>query len=165
MNCTKILDTVYEYAGGEPMPLSVKLWVGLHLLVCPGCAQEVERFEVTRDILRSEFLPPAPGLEDSVMARIAAGQEEPAAFDGEEIPAHAIEIPGPVSTRGWVIVGLITMTSLVTTFFGMDFGKVAHNAGVSFLLPVGITVGIVLTSYGALFIGSHLKELSERFGL
>jgi hypothetical protein len=35
----------------------------------------------------------------------------------------------------------------------------------SFLLPVGITVGIVLTSYGALFIGGHLKELSERFRL
>jgi hypothetical protein len=35
----------------------------------------------------------------------------------------------------------------------------------SYLLPVGITIGIVLTSYGALFIGSHLKELSERFGL
>ena len=35
----------------------------------------------------------------------------------------------------------------------------------SFLLPVGITIGVVLTTYGALFIGSHLKELSERFGL
>jgi hypothetical protein len=35
----------------------------------------------------------------------------------------------------------------------------------SFLLPVGITFGIVLTSYGALFIGSHLEEFSERFGL
>jgi hypothetical protein len=30
---------------------------------------------------------------------------------------------------------------------------------------VGITIGIVLTCYGALFIGSHLKELMERFGL
>jgi len=30
---------------------------------------------------------------------------------------------------------------------------------------MGITIGIILTTYGALFIGSHLKQLSERFGL
>jgi hypothetical protein len=45
----------------------------------------------------------------------------------------------------------------------MDFIKVADTQGSSFLLPVGITIGAVLTGYGALFIGSHLKELSSRF--
>jgi hypothetical protein len=33
------------------------------------------------------------------------------------------------------------------------------------MIPIGITIGIMLTGYGALFIGSHLKEFSERFGL
>jgi hypothetical protein len=47
----------------------------------------------------------------------------------------------------------------------MDFEKVAHRQGSSFLIPVGITIGVVVTGYGALFIASHLKELSERFGL
>ena len=158
MSCTKILDKVYEYGGGEDMSLLIQLRIGFHLLICPNCAQEVERFEVTRDILRSDFLPPAPeGLEDSIMALVAAREETTA--------AEVFEAPGGLSTRGWAIAGLIVMVSLVTAFFGLNFERIAHEAGMSFLLPVGITIGIVLTSYGALFIGSHLKEFSERFGL
>jgi hypothetical protein len=47
----------------------------------------------------------------------------------------------------------------------MDFIHIAQEQGLSFLLPLGITVGVVLTCYGALFIGSHLKELSKHFNL
>ena len=168
MSCTKILDKVYAYTGEDPrsedsMPLLTQLQVGLHLLICPDCAQAVERFEVSRDILREDFLPPAPCFEDSIMALIAAEEGESlAALEAEEAGEL---IPGGLSTRGWVIAGIVILVSLATAFFGMDFNRVARAAGMSFLLPVGITIGIVLTSYGALFIGSHLKELSERFGL
>jgi hypothetical protein len=158
MNCEKILDKVYEYAGGEPMPLLVQIQISLHLLLCPNCAQEVERFEVTRDILHNEFLPPAPGLEDMIMAKIAAGEEM-------ETAAEQAAAPAGISTRGWVVAGFIILVSLVTAFFGFEFNRIALDAGMSFMLPMGITIGCVLTSYGALFIGSHLKELSERFGL
>jgi hypothetical protein len=159
MSCSKILDAVYEYSGkGEPMPPLLQIQVALHTIICPDCAQEIERFEVCRDILREDFLPSSPGFEDSVMALIANEEEQP---ETEEVFAA----PGGLSTRGWIIAGLIILISLPTAFFGMDFNKIAHEAGMSFLLPVGITIGIVLTSYGALFIGSHLKELSERFGL
>jgi len=57
------------------------------------------------------------------------------------------------------------MVSLITAFFGLDFKNLASESGISFLLPMGITIGIILTTYGALFISSHLNELSERFGL
>jgi hypothetical protein len=156
MSCEKILDKVYEYSGDpDAMPLLTRIRIGLHLLVCPDCAQEVERFEVCRDILHSEFLPPAPDLEDAVMAMISA----------EENEAEEAELPGGFSTRGWIIAGLVMLVSLATAFFGLDFNRVALAAGMSFMIPVGITIGIALTCYGALFIGSHLKELTERFGL
>ena len=158
MSCSKILDAVYEYSGGEPMPLLLQIQIGLHTMICPDCAQEIERFEVCRDILREDFLPASPDLEDSIMAMIAKEEGQP---EAEETFA----VPGGLSTRGWIIAGLIILISLTTAFFGMDFNRIAREAGMSFLLPVGITIGIVLTSYGALFIGSHLKELSERFGL
>jgi len=156
MSCEKILDKVYEYSGDpDAMPLVTRIRIGLHLLVCPDCAQEVERFEVCRDILHSEFLPPAPDLEDAVMAIISA----------EENEMEEAELPGGFSTRGWVIAGLVMLVSLATAFFGLDFNRVALAAGMSFMIPVGITIGIVLTCYGALFVGSHLKEFTERFGL
>jgi hypothetical protein len=155
MSCAEILDKVYEQ---DKMGLLTRISVGLHLLFCPDCAEVVERFEICKEILRTEFLPPAPDIEDSVMAAISAG--DAVQTEGCEMEAH-----GGFSTKGWIIAGLVMLVSLATAFFGMDFNKVALAAGVSFMIPVGITIGIVLTCYGALFIGSHLKELTERFGL
>jgi hypothetical protein len=155
MSCAKILDIVYEQ---EDMSLFNRIRVGLHLLVCPDCAQEVERFEVCRDILNNDFMFPAPDLENAVMSMISA--EEDGITEGCEA-----EVPGGFSTRGWIIAGLVMLVSLATVFLGLEFNKVAFIAGMSFTIPIGITIGIALTSYGALFIGSHLKMLSERFGL
>jgi len=160
MNCSKILDVVYEYSGND-MPIFSQIQVWLHTMLCPDCAEKIERLENTRYVMRNDFFPSSPGcgswssIEDSIMAKIAAGEEE---------TEHSA-VPGGFSTRGWVITGLVILISLATVFFGLDFQKIANETGMSFLLPVGITIGIVLTVYGAFFIGSHLKELSERFGL
>jgi hypothetical protein len=166
MNCSKVLDMVYEYSGGDPdredpMPLLNQIQIWLHTIICPACAQEIERYQVTRDIMREDFFPSSPELEDAIMARIA-GEEE---LNAQEPYAAADIAAGGLSFRGWAIAGLIILISLATSFFGLDFQKVADETGISFLLPVGITIGIVLTTYGAFFIGSHLKELSERFDL
>ena len=147
----------------DSMPLLTRIHIGLHLIICPDCAQEVERFEVCRDILHSDFFPAsvldaAPALEDTVMAMAAAGEDKNA-------EQETAEISGGFSTRGWVIAGLAMLVSLATLFFGLDFNKVAVTAGMSFMIPIGITIGMALTCYGALFVGSHLKEFSERFGL
>jgi len=156
MSCEKILDRVYEM---KAMSLLTRIRIGLHLIVCPDCAQEVERFEVCREVLHSEFFPPAPaGIEDTVMAMVAAEEDE-------IVAAEEARTPGGFSTRGWIIAGVVMLVSLATVFFGLDFNKVAIAAGLSFMIPIGITIGMALTCYGALFIGSHLKELSERFGL
>ena len=168
MSCSKIWEMVYEYSGDDPqtessqtsglIPLFNQIRIWLHTLHCPDCAREIERYEMCRNIFREDFFPPSPGLEDSIMAAIAA-EEKPTKT--EEIFA----VPAGLSTRSWVIAGLVIFISLATVFFGLDFQKLALETGMSFLLPVGITIGIVLTTYGALFIGSHLKEFSERFGL
>jgi len=157
MSCSKIMDLVYENYG-SPVPILSQLHVWLHTLVCRNCAQEIENLEASRVILREDFFPPSPELENSIMAMIAAEEEQ-----AEAEKFHTA--PGGLSTRGWVIAGLIIFISFATAFFGFDFQKLADESGMSFMLPMGITIGIVLTSYGALFIGSHLKELSERFGL
>ncbi|MDR0501993.1 MAG: peptidoglycan-binding protein [Treponema sp.] len=170
MNCSKISDIVYEYSGNEPdgenaMPFLNQLQVWFHTLICPDCAREIEKLELSRRVMREDFLPSSAvlpdgrswqSIEDSIMARINAQ---------EETDAQTYAVPGGLSTRGWVIAGVIIMVSLVTAFFGLDFKNIAAETGTSFLLPVGIVIGTVLTTYGALFIGSHLKELTERFDL
>jgi hypothetical protein len=154
------MDLVYEYSGSEyapeeSMPLFSQLQVWLHTFFCTDCAEKIERLEAARYIMREDFFSSSPmGLEDSIMEKIALEKD---------IEPYAV--PGGISTRGWVIAGLIIFISLGTAFFGLDFQKIAHETGKSFLLPVGITVGIILTVYCVFFIGSHIKELTERFDL
>jgi uncharacterized integral membrane protein len=128
----------------------------LHAFFCPQCAQEIERFEFSRDILRNDFFPSAPNFEEAVMLQIR--EEAPA-----DLPAREIEMG--ITFSGWVVTGIILLVSLVSSFFGTDFVKIVKFEGNSFLLPVGITIGAALSCYGALFIASHLEELARRFGL
>ena len=127
-----------------------------HMLFCGRCAAGFKRLENARKALKMDYLPLSPDFEDAVMLRIYAEE----AFEKDPV-----EIPGGVSTRGWVIAGCVVVVSLATVFFGKDFAIVANSHGSSFLLPLGIITGVVVAGYGSLFIGSHIKELSERFHL
>jgi len=152
MSCERILEKVYERKSLCGLD---RLHVALHLFVCPDCAAKAERFRLCGEVLAEDFLPAPPGLEDSVMAAIAE----------EEGALEEAAVPGGFSLGGWVVAGLVLLVSLTTIFFGMEFNNMALAAGMSFMIPIGITVGIVLSSYGALLIASHLKKLSERFDL
>jgi hypothetical protein len=149
------MDKVFESDG--PLSVLARLEILIHRFRCPRCAQKIKALEMTQDLMETDFFPPSPGLEETIMT----------VLQGEgllEIPGAAPNAQG-VSFRGWVITGLIIVVSLASSFFGLDFAEVSADHGSSFLLPVGLTIGIVVTGYGALFIGSHLKELSARFRL
>jgi hypothetical protein len=171
--CRSIRDKIYDSIGEESMPVLVHLEISLHLLFCSRCAEELKNLETVRELMRNGFLPSAPGIEDAIMAKLPenTGAWEPAGIPADEgisfigdPPVH-FEFSASPPFRGWVIIGIIILVSLSTVFFGLDFENIARSQGSSFLIPVGITIGVVLTCYGALFIASHLKELSDRFGL
>jgi len=107
-----------------------------------------------REIMKNDFFPPSPMLELSIMQRI---KEEEITENNEAYPAF--------SFKSWVIIGLFVLISLSSTFFGLNFEKIANLVGFSFLLAISITIGIFVTCYCAFFIGSHLKELSNRLGI
>ena len=155
MDCQTVLDSAYESEKDSPLSILAQVRIDLHLLCCPACARELKNLRRIEEIMKADFLPPSPDFGDLLMERV---YEETAMEEATDAPAG-------FSLRGWVITGVIVLLSLSTAFFGMNFVEIANAEGSSFLLPVGITIGVVLTCYGALFIGSHLKELSSRFGL
>jgi hypothetical protein len=147
------MEKIIEF-DGDKLPPMIRLKLALHLLVCGRCSTEIRRYEAARDLLKIGFFPPVPEFEGIIMEKIY--REE-----GEALT----ETAGGISFRSWVITGLIVVFSLSTSFLGIGFGKIAAREGSSFLLPLGLTIGTIVSAYGALFIGSHLKELSERFRL
>ena len=155
MNCSKIMEMVYD---DNDISLLSQLQTGFHAFFCPSCAREIELYHEARSAMKEDFFSSPSSnswaeIENSIMVKVETEEEAPCS------------VPGILSTRGWIISGLIILISLVTVFFAFDFKHLASESGMSFLLPIGITIGIILTTYGAFFIGSHLKELSERFGL
>jgi hypothetical protein len=156
-----ILDKIYDFSMKSPDDCSVsflnRLEIALYIVFSSRYAARYLRLGAVREILRSDFFPPVPEIEDSIMERINADAVE--MLREERNPAYE------VSFRGWVITGLVVLISLTASLFGMDFVRMIPNDVSSFLLPIGITIGVIVTVYGALFIGSHLKELSERFRL
>jgi len=141
----------------ENVPVFYQIRVDLHLLLCPHCSDELNKLKVIKEIMMNDFLFQSPELEGVIMEKINDGQIE------EESENNYI--PAGFSFRSWVIIGFLVLFSLSSTFLGYNFLQIANEEGLSFLLPIGLTIGIVLTCYGAIFIGSHLKELSSRFGI
>jgi hypothetical protein len=144
MNCDKAMNAVYGEWGTESLSFLNRLGVRLHLLRCPRCAAQAALLQNARALMRESFPLPPADLEERIMRAVNA----------EEPVAESPEIAG-VSFRSWVVVGLIVLLSLSSSFFREGAPP----------LHIGITVGAVLTAYGAIFIGSHLKELTERFNL
>jgi len=152
MKCEDVTNKLWDQWGDEEGSFIDKVMITLHLARCPRCAEEARRLGFLRGFLGGAFFPPAPSLP--VMELLP----------WDEVCGEAWE-EGGVSTRRWVLTGCFVLLSLGSAFFGMDFVRVAGFHGASFLVPVGITVGVVLTCYGALFIASHLEEFSVRFNL
>ncbi|AEF83885.1 hypothetical protein TREPR_3423 [Treponema primitia ZAS-2] len=156
MTCHEVMDRVYEADGGENPPLVTQLRMQIHFFFCPRCSREFEKLQIARGLLGESFFPPSPSLEDAIMAQLA---------QIEEVPEEEYYGVAGVSFRSWVITGLVILLTLSTVFLGMDFLKPSYDWQSSLLLPVGITIGAIVTAYGAIFIGSHLKELTDRFNM
>jgi hypothetical protein len=156
MKCNDVLDVVY---GEDDVPsLGKRLSLAFHIIFFFFFASHLEKYEEARLFLRTGFFSPAPDFSDSIMNRVYHAE-----FD-YETDEQLIEAGG-FSVKGWVIAGIALLLSLSAVFFAQDFISIARDQGSSFLLPMGILTGIVITGYGALFIGSHLKEFSDRFKL
>ncbi|MDR0552401.1 MAG: hypothetical protein LBG72_10420 [Spirochaetaceae bacterium] len=145
-----------EYCGaysGIPLYMALRFWA--HAFVCKKCAEKKRRVLLADRVLHSLYLPtPSANCEDTVMAAVLAED------------AEAAKESDYFSLRGWAIAGIVIVASLLSVYFNMDFCGIAASAqGESFILPLAITIGAVITIYGALLIGSHLEPICRKLGI
>jgi hypothetical protein len=159
MTCSRAMDIFLNEDGGPSTSFIDYIGAGLHMLRCSRCRHELARVEETLDLMRTDFLPKAPDLSDTVMAAI---QKEVAAAADKAVDESAEEI---MPLRNWVLAGLTIFASLAISPLGAAFNRLVLSLGSDLILPIALTLGAVITAYCALFIASHLEELAERFGL
>ncbi|MDR1429007.1 MAG: peptidoglycan-binding protein [Spirochaetaceae bacterium] len=165
MRCGDIVNWVIEHDGDEDVSFLRRLLIDAHIFFCPRCARELRRWQLGRDLLSASCQDPAltiggfelPDISGAVMGDILAesGETPDTASGGAEV----------LSFRRWVVAGCVIVVSLVSVFFCFDFTELSAASGLSLMIPMGVTIGIIISAYSALFIGSHLKELSQRFRL
>jgi hypothetical protein len=158
IDCNNVLNNVYESENDSFLPILTQIQIRIHLLLCPDCARELKNLRDLEGIMKTDFFPPSPDFGELLMERLYDETDETCIKEKMAVSAG-------FSFRSWVIIGFFLLLALLSSFFGMNFVEIANSEGLSFLLPIGITIGLAVTCYGALFIGSHLKELSSRFGL
>ncbi|MDR1231986.1 MAG: hypothetical protein LBK61_11385 [Spirochaetaceae bacterium] len=157
MRHSTVIEKIYE---NESFSFFERLSIAFHLLRCKRCIRDLARYENAREIMRGEFFADeGESVADYVMSMI--GKEERAV-----VPNPLADLPPEIlPIRNWIVSGVIIISALTTSFFGMDFNSLVHDFGNNFTIPLAITIGTVITAYIALFIGKHLKKLSELFGL
>lgn len=159
MTCDRAMDLFMEGNDGERVPFIRSALARLHLLRCRKCSAEVQRLNRALELMRADFLPKANDSIDPIMAAVRMEVAAQAARAVDEDAAT------PVSTRNWAVGGLFIFASLAVFPLGQASGWLVRLFGSDLTFPIALTLGVVLTAYCALFIGSHLDELSERFGL
>ena len=154
LDCCTVIKNVHE-SDENNFSIFTQILIKIHLLFCSDCTEKLKNLRFLENTMKIDFFPPAPGIEESVMTQLY-----------KEIDKEMeTEVPIGFSIRSWVIVGFFVLFSLSSSFLSINFINIANAEGLSFLLPISITIGMVLTCYGALFIGSHLKELTTHFKL
>lgn len=143
MKCENFMDAYTALDNGERPSLSLRL----HLRSCPRCRREAALMEEKLSSLRRDAaLPDAPDRTREIMARISAGD----VTYGRSVPLY-----------NWVSGELIIIVSIVLARFSDSLVWMNGYFGMNLEIPFNIVLGVVLTVYSSLFIGSHMKEIKS----
>ncbi|GMO46677.1 MAG: hypothetical protein Ta2B_28380 [Termitinemataceae bacterium] len=171
MKCETIQDYLFQlmFAGNEREEICFqrfvkRLLITLHLLHCENCGEFKRVIGKTSEIMASDFLPQSEvntEVSDAVMNII--NRQNSTIADLRPQQSWSEPDTDTFSLQTWVVSGLIIMISLLSAYFSINL--LSSQEILDFIVPIAITIGSVITAYGAIFIGTHLKELSKRFGI
>jgi hypothetical protein len=125
----------------------IPLEIRLHILFCPLCRMEINRL---RDFFISlrDYAPYSikEDLTDSVMRFI---QE-----DDVDSVQH-------ISSRTWLIAGFVLLASNFIIQYSDSLRWLKTHFGRDLEIPLHIIMGLMISVYAVIFIGTHLEELKR----
>jgi len=147
--CRYVQDNLIYLEADEYQPLRIRL----HLLFCPNCRKEAARMaSLLADMRSFEPVPEDFDMTYCIMRSILALHSN--------VPIEAKN----VSMLKWIAAGLLILFSMVVVRFSKTYIWIKAAYGDYFEAPMYLVFGIILTVYIALFIASHIDELSHFTG-
>lgn len=128
---------------GKSIPLNIRI----HILFCSQCRIEIFNLKKNIDSLQGDSLHQTPfDLTESIM---------------KNIELLEISYEHNISIVRWVTVGLIILLSMFLIPFNTPLSWARDQFGGTLEIPLSIIMGLAITVYAIVFIGTHTKELSR----
>ncbi|HNR88708.1 MAG TPA: hypothetical protein PKM65_10245 [Spirochaetota bacterium] len=141
MNCDKAMRRYLETDNRAYVALAVKF----HALRCARCRAEIARLDREfRALLNQAPFDAPPDLADAVMHAARRSR---------------IENATNVGTGKWVAVGGAILSSIVLVPFSDSLIWLKDHFGGHFEVPFSIMLGVAISVYAALYIGTHLEQI------
>lgn len=149
MKCDEKLDKILCTDDEVSLSFITRLQFFFHSFFCDYCRSVIEQYEDSRELMKNDFFYDIPDMSDEIMNQVLR----------EETVLEDAEIHEWISFKKWIIAGCIILVSLVSAFFGFNFNTVAASGDSSYMLSIGLVIGLIVSIYGLLFIGTQMKQL------
>ncbi len=145
MKCEKVMDRYFQLDVDDGVPMSIRI----HMLMCPGCRKEVQFIEKQLVSLEGDF--------PYIMEHDAADTVM------QLVRMSSVQYRKEVSSFNWILSGFIIFSGILLLPFNKSLSWLNDYYGGQLLFPLHVVMGILISIYAVLYVGTHLEELKASF--
>lgn len=143
MKCDDAMQQFLQMDNRDSLPFFLRI----HVWHCRRCKEEID------------------SLQQAYIALLdAAPYELPRDLSGplyDEIAKQCPSYRREMSYTRWLVVGFILIASRIAVTFSDTLVVLQGHYGGRLDIPLNIVLGLVMSIYAALFIGTHIEELKK----
>ncbi len=146
MRCERFMERYLGIDNGENLTLPMRV----HLLRCVSCRAETAALQaVMNDMERCSISTMDRDVSDAVMSAILGSH---GAY-GKRIALYK-----------WIGTGVTIFASIFVLTLSDSLALLKANYGGNLEVPLSIVMGVVITIYATVFIGTHMDEFTRWLG-
>ncbi len=143
MKCDKAISYYLQNDEIGRIPFKVRI----HTFFCPVCSGEIMQLMLMFRLLEEKSIwEMDKDIKDNVM---------------DKIQRQSVFAEKRISGLKWVVIGIIIFASMFLINFSESFMWLKEQFGSSFVIPMSIVLGLVLTVYLMLFTSSNIDFLEK----
>lgn len=157
MKCRDVLNYLLDLDNEEPIADDVEH----HLAGCASCRQEAGRLRMATEVVRVRQTENGP-RDDAKAATEAEARTERIMV---AIRVEAPPAPVPVPFRNWLAAAAVILGGILGLQYSAPLDYLRDAFGPALDLALALSLGLFLTVYLCLLVGSNLPRVRRLFGV